>query len=49
MDSVALSLVYHHNVPVYIGPAAPLHGLPDSSGAHVEEEAIWTLPAYPKR
>lgn len=45
---LCLALVYYHNVPLYIGIAASVHGLPDSVGAHVEEEAIWTFPAYPK-
>lgn len=41
-------LGYHHNVPLHFGPAAALHGLPDSLGAHIEEASVWTFTAYPK-
>lgn len=44
----SIYLGHHHNVPLYIGPAAALHGLSDSRGAHVEKAAVWTLAAYPE-
>lgn len=40
---------HHHHVPVHPGPAAALHGLPDSAGAHAEEASVRTLAAHPER
>lgn len=44
----SMFLGYHHNVPLHFGPAAALHGLPDSPGAHFEEASVWTLAAHPE-
>lgn len=36
----------HHHLFVHSGPTTVVHGVPDPAGAHVEEEAFWTLSAY---
>lgn len=35
----------HYCVPVNLGPAAVVHGLPDPSGTYPEEKTLWSLSA----